>query len=91
MKVLIYNRKGFVKYIPLTKPSYGYDFDIDEKIMPPKLLKKLKSFLRKRDKKMEIDYSLPVGLTKEGAKRGGCEIVVMNRAQYESKKDEIVL
>jgi len=40
MKVLINQLKGFVKYIPLTKGIYQYDFDINENLMPPKLIKK---------------------------------------------------
>jgi hypothetical protein len=90
MKVLIYNRKGFVKYIPLTKPSFGYDFDINKKIIPPNLYKKLEIFLRKRDQKRSIDWNMPIGLSKEAVKRNGCDIVVMDKAQYESKKAETV-
>lgn len=89
MKVLVYNhKKGFVKYIPLAKPSFGYDFDINKKIMPPVLFQKLEIFMQKRDKRRKIDWNMPIGITAEGARRAGCEIIAMNRARYESLKDE---
>jgi len=90
MNVLVYNRVGFVKYIPLTK-SFGvrFDFNINEKIMPPGLLKKLKNFMRKQDNNREAGPTLPIGINKGSAKRAGCRIIVMKMLDYESKKDEV--
>ena len=90
MKVLIYNRVGFVKYIPLTNPFLSGDFDINSKIMPQNLFDELSNFLRERDKKRDIDHRLPIAMTKEGIRYNGCKIVVMSKTQYELKKNEVV-
>ena len=92
MKVLINQLNGFVKYIPLTKGIYQYDFDINENIMPPKLIKKLKTYVIKRMTKngIPVTTELPIGFSKEGFRGSGYEIITMDKAQYESKKDELV-
>jgi hypothetical protein len=92
MKVLIYNRKGYVKYVPLVKATINGDFDINEKIMPPNLFKKLKTFCNKRDEKRGwyVNKDLPIYLMKRETANQGREIVTMNKSQYESKKNEIV-
>jgi hypothetical protein len=92
MKVLINQHKGFVKYLPITKGRYQYDFDIDEKIMPRKLLKKVKTHALKRMTKngVTVITELPIGFSKEAFRESGYEIITMTKEQYESVKDELV-
>jgi len=90
MKVLIYNKSGFVKYIPLIKSLGNYDYEVNEEIMSPDFLKKLKSFFKKKNKKLNINFDLPFGVNKASVKLAGCAIITMDKAQYESQKNEIM-
>ena len=37
-----------------------------------------------------VTTELPIGFSKEEFRRSGYEIITMDKAQYESKKDELV-
>ena len=90
MKVLVYKRKGFARYIPLLSGRYLFDYDINQEIMPPKLFNKINKRTIKANKNPNADFTLPIGVNSLTAIEAGCEIITMTKSQYESKKDELV-
>jgi hypothetical protein len=90
MKVLVYNRKGFARYIPLTKGTGGYDYNINQKIMPECLYKKIEKRSKRLKGNRDCDFTLPIGFNQTAALNCGCIIVVVDKDMYEAKKDEIV-